>query len=600
MNTSKIYDFIIVGGGTSGLVIATRLSENPEIQVLVLEAGGNHLENPQINIPALWPSLLGTELDWAFKTIPQSELGNRTIGLPGGRLLGGSSAINAQAFIAASKVGLDAWKELGNEGWDWDSMEPYYKKNPKRQVEKGVELKSLTSSNNPGSDGPIQTSYPPKMDAVRKACVDTFNALKYEMSENAFSGSSIGGFVNNSTVNGVTKERSYSANAYFKPVQSRFNLHLVTDALVEKIILDKKSGESMAKGVKVTIKGVEHIFQAGKEVIVAAGALNSPKILELSGIGDSELLRSLEIDVYVDNYNVGENFQDHTSSGMSFEVVDEIQTLDPLNRQEPEATAAAMSAYQTDKTGPFAGAAISSFAYMPVPDFQTPKGKAELDNLLLTYRPEKESVTSEFARSVLSSVDKSSACYFVYAAHGNFGSDASSAKNVTISHETCNFLTIACELGYPLSRGSVHIQSSSPSDSPIIDPKYFSNPIDLDIHARFIRYIHNIAATEPMASILKPGGHISPSFAAFGTDLEDAKEYVRKAMISAWHPCGTCAMLPLEDGGVLNQKLVVYGTKNIRVVDASMIPLIPRGNIQSTVYAVAGRAADLIKLDHNI
>ncbi|TGO47703.1 hypothetical protein BCON_0266g00090 [Botryotinia convoluta] len=128
MSTSQIYDFIVVGGGTSGIVVATRLSDTPEIQVLVLEAGGNHLDNPQINIPALWPFLLGTEIDWAFKTVPQSELGNRTIGLPSGRLLGGSSAINAQAFIAASKVGLDAWKELGNKEWDWDSMDPYYKK----------------------------------------------------------------------------------------------------------------------------------------------------------------------------------------------------------------------------------------------------------------------------------------------------------------------------------------------------------------------------------------------------------------------------------------------------------------------------------------
>ncbi|TGO22104.1 hypothetical protein BPAE_0182g00120 [Botrytis paeoniae] len=558
MNISKIYDFMI----------------NPEIQILVLEAGGNHLENPQINIPALWPSLLGTELDWAFKTVPQSELGYRTIGLPGGRLLGGSSAINAQAFIAASKVGLDAWKELGNEEWDWDSMEPYYKKChtveiPSDNSRKELGLNHLTYSKNPGSVGPIQTSYPPRMDAVRKAWADTFNALKYEMSGNAFSGSSI--------VNGVTKERSCSANTYFKPAQDRSNPHLVTDALVEKIILDEESGEAVAKGVKVTIKGVEHIFQAGKEVIVAAGALNFPKILELSGIGDAELLRSLRIDVYGENSNVGENFQDHTSNGMSVEVIDEIQTLDTLNRQEPKAIAAAMSAYQTDKTGPFAGAAISSFAYMP-----------------------KESVTTEFARSVLSSADKSSACYLVYAAHGNFGSDASSAKNVTISHETGSFLTIACELGYPLSQGSVHIQSSSASDSPIIDPKYFSNPIDLDIHARFIRHIHNIAATEPMASILKSGGHISPSFAAFGTELEAAKDYVRKTMISAWRPCGTCAMLPLADGGVLNQKLIVYGTRNIRIVDASMIPLIPRGNLPSTVYAVAERAADLIKSDHDI
>ncbi|KAF7946077.1 uncharacterized protein EAE97_005115 [Botrytis byssoidea] len=327
----------------------------------------------------------------------------------------------------------------------------------------------------------------------------------------------------------------------FKPVQNRYNFHLVTDALVEKIILEKASGEAVAKGVKVTIKGVEHTFQAGKEVIVAAGALNSTKILELSGIGDAKVLSSLGIDVYVENSNVGENFQDHTSSGMSFEVIDEIQTLDPLNRQESKAIVAAVSAYQTERTGPFAGAAISSFAYMPVPDFQTPKGKAELEHLLLTHNPVKESVTTEFARSVLSSADKSSAFYFVYAAHGNFGSNASSAKNITISHESGNFLTIACELGYTLSRGSVHIQSSSALDSPIIDPKYFSNPIDLDIHARFIRYIHNIAATGPMASILKPGGHISPSFAVFGTELEAAKYYVRRTMIfrvaSAWHLC---------------------------------------------------------------
>ncbi|TGO91233.1 hypothetical protein BPOR_0035g00340 [Botrytis porri] len=542
MSSPTIYNFIVVGGGTSGLVVATRLSENLEIQVLILEAAGNHLENPQINIPALWPSFLGTELDLAFKTVPQSELGNRTISLPGGRLLGESSAINSQAFIAASKVGLDAWKELANEGWGWDPMEPYYKKGhtleiPGEKLRKELGLSHLTSSNNPGSDGLIQTSYPPKMDAVGKSWVDTFNALNHEMSENAFQ-----------------------------------------DLQSVKIILHNESGEGVAKGVKVTIKGVEHIFQAGREVIVAVGALNFPKILELSGFGDAKLLRSLGIDVHVDNSNVGENFQDHTSSGMTFDVVDELQTLDPLNRQESEVIAAAMSAYQIDKTGPFAGAAISSFAYMPVPDFQTPKGKAELEHLLLTHKPEKKSVTT----------------------HGDFGSDASSAKNVTVSHETGNFLTIACELEYPLSRGSVHIQSSSASESPIIDPKYFSNPIDLDIHARFMRYIHVIAATEPMASILKPGGHISPSFAAFGTDLEDAKDCVRKTMISAWHPCGTCAMLPLEDGGVLNQKLVVYGARNIRVVDASMMNLIPRGNLQSTFYAVAERAADLIESDHNI
>ncbi|KAM0144954.1 hypothetical protein ACHAP3_000076 [Botrytis cinerea] len=160
---------------------------------------------------------------------------------------------------------------------------------------------------------------------------------------------------------GVTKERSYAANAYFKPAQNRSNIHLVTNSLVEKIILDKESGEAVAKGVKVTIKDVEHIFQAGKEVIVAARALNSPKILELSGIGEAELLRSLGVDIYVENSN----------------------TLDSLKLQEPEAIAAAMSAYQTEKAGPFASEAISSLAYMPVPDFQTPKGKDALAILIV-------------------------------------------------------------------------------------------------------------------------------------------------------------------------------------------------------------------------
>jgi choline dehydrogenase-like flavoprotein len=535
----------------------------------------------------------------------KSELGGRTIGLPSGRVLGGSSALNAQAFIAPSEVGLNAWRDLGNPGWDWASMEPYYKKShtvaiPTDKVREELGLKYLAPSNNPGSGGPIQTSYPEKGDPIRKAWVDTFDALGYGMSENSFSGSSIGGFVNNSTVNGATKERSYAANAYFEPAKNRPNLHLMTEARVSNIIVDTEAGEVVAKGVQVKIQGVERVFHAEKEVVVAAGALNSPKILEFSGIGDSKRLRLLGIEVYVDNPNVGENLQDHPSSGMSFEVADHIQTLDALNRQEPEAVSVAMSAYQTNKSGPFSGAAISSFAFMPVPDFQTTEGKAELDHLLSSNKPEKPSTSFEFERSVLGSSGHSSACYFVYAAHGNFGSDSSLAKNVTVSNETGKFLTIACELSYPLSRGSVHIGSGIMANSPVINPKYFTNPIDLDVHARFIRYIHTIAATEPMASILKPGGKVRPSFAAFGSDLEAAKDYIRKTMISGWHSCGTCAMLPLEDGGVVNEKLIVYGTKNVRVIDASMIPLIPRGNIQSTVYAVAEKAADLIKLDHSI
>ena len=488
-------------------------------------------------------------------------------------------------------------------------MAKYYQRShtlelPSEDVRAHLGLEYLIEGKCRGDKGPIQTSYSGTLDdPLGKAWVDTFRSLNYSLTGDPFLGSATGGFANPTTVHSATKERSYSASAYYGRVQGRPNLHLFTGIQVEKIVLDASSDSIVATGVQFTKNGALTTVNARKEVVVAAGTFNSSKLLELSGIGDETILKGQGIKTLINNPNVGENFHDHPMTGISFEVQDGVNTLDDLNRQDPKAISTAMTAYQTDKTGPFSGGAINSFAFMPVVDFQSAEGQEALGRVLESYGSdsgnEKEKLDEDFVRTVYSSNDKSSVTYFMYAAHGDFGGDASEAKNVTRSLNG-NFITIAASLSYPLSRGSAHISSASASDKPMIDCQLLTHPLDLEIFARHVRYIENIVQTEPLASLLKPNGRRSPEFAFIGSDLSIAKEYVRRTTISAWHPVGTCAMLPRERGGVVSDRLIIHGTKNVRVVDASIMPLICRGNTQTTVYAVAERAADLIKEDHNL
>lgn len=534
----------------------------------------------------------------------QKELNDRKIGIPHGRVLGGCSALNAQAFLAPSKVGFDLWRDLGNLGWEWDVMRGYFDKCystslPTEDIQKHLRLEYVKDD----KKGPLQTSYPDtKDDRIMKAWIETFKTLDYHVVDDPFDGASTGAFVHPSTVDGKTKSRSSSATAYYLPVQSRPNLHLMTGAHVEKIIFNTSSDLAIAEAVQFAKDDKVMIVKATKEVILTAGAIHSPKILELSGIGESSLLQSHCIEVVVENPNVGENFHDHPMGGISFEVVDDIETLDSLNRQDPEAIKAAMTAYQVSKTGPFSAAAINSFALTPVHEFQSREGQALAKKVLDTYQPKALDVEYEFLRKVYESSELSSACYLLYAAHGNWGAESHAAKAVTFSEgETGKFITIAAELSYPLSRGSIHINSPSPSENPTIDPAYFKHPLDLEILARHVQFMETLVTTEPLLSILKPGGKRSPEFAAkVGESLEDAKEYVRKIAMSGWHPVGTCAMLPRDNGGVVNERLKVYGTGNLRVADASVMPVICRGNTQSTVYAVAEKASDLIKDDWKV
>lgn len=250
-----------------------------------------------------------------------------------GRLLVGSSGINNQAFILPSSNGIDAWAQLGNEGWSWEAMEAYYRKFytlnvPDVATSQHLGLDYITDTDK-AARGPVQVSYTGIVqDPLSKAWVDTFKGLKHDMTGDPFSHRSLGGYANAATVDPSSKTRSYAATAYYAPVSQRTNLSVLTGAQVEKIDLTEGDGKMIANAVHFNCEGKSFKVGVRKEVILAPGTFQSPKILELSGIGNPQVLMPLDIPVVIDNKNVGENLQDHLMTGISFEVNDGVMTGD--------------------------------------------------------------------------------------------------------------------------------------------------------------------------------------------------------------------------------------------------------------------------------
>ena len=524
----------------------------------------------------------------------------RKIRHPQGRVLGGSSAINNQAFISPSSTGIDSWARLGNDGWTWAVMEPYYRKFytlnvPDEVTSQHLGLDYITVTDR-AARGPVQVSYTGvSQDPLSKAWIDTFKGMKHGMAGDPFSGTSTGGYANAATLDPSSKTRSYSATAYYRPISHRDNLSVMTGVQVERIEFAEGNGKKWANGVCFNREGKSFRVSVRKEVILAAGTFQSPKILELSGIGDPQILKPLNIPVVIDNKNVGENLQDHIMTGISFEVNDGVMTGDSLMRQEPEAIAAATDLYQNYKAGPMTVGGIASHAFMPLPGSNPVSDiSAELQNLLQQYPPNAENKFQYDAIcKILQAPDEGTGALFMFLAQTNLHNDEN-AKDYLQNLQPGNFISLgACQV-HVFSRGMSHIVSNKISDAPNIDPRYLSHPLDLELLARHVQFLERLARSPPLSDYIKPHGKRNHS-KAYVEDLAAAKDYVRTTALSNYHPAGTCAMLPQDEGGVVDNRLIVYGTENVRVVDASMMPLIPRSNLQSTVYAVAERAADLIK-----
>ncbi|SPO05356.1 related to alcohol oxidase [Cephalotrichum gorgonifer] len=583
---SETYDVVIVGCGTAGLVLAARLSEDASLQVAVIEPGNGHETDPQVLTPGAWMALTNSPLDWAFKTVPQKELGNRVLDYPQGRALGGTSTINSFLFAPPSRTNIDAWAGLGNNGWDFDAYSEALKRAYTFHDASGATAGS----------GPLQLSVYGSEPVASwcKAWVDCFANLGFTSSD-PFSGEVCGALSNVESIDPGKKQRSSSATAYLAPASDRPNLTVLTGSYVSKLLLSKTDLDGVvAEGVQiVTGDGATKHIKARREVILAAGALNSPRILETSGIGDPDLLRKLGIEVMVENPHVGENLQNHTTTPLIFDVRDDQDTLDAYFRQEPAAVAEAQEAYSKDGGGPLGTSLVSASAQLPFPGIRTSEGREDLSRLLDGHldleadprwsprtTPAFAEAHASFVQSNLSSPTEASGTYFMAPAG--------------LAQTPGNHITVVAMVAHPLSRGHAHITSASPdnlagSGGVEIDQATFSHPLDLEVLARQLRFVEEaLTTTEPVASLLKPRE------ALFG-DLEAAREYARAMTTPGHHFTGTCAMMPRDMGGVVDDKLQVYGCRNLRVCDASVVPIIPRANTQAVVYGVAEMGAKIFK-----
>lgn len=304
------------GSGTAGLVLAARLSEIPTVNVAVIEAGGDHSHDINVLAPGLLTSLPGNpEYDWIYSSTPQQYMNGTVVSYPRGKQLGGSSAINYMAWTHASPRNIDNWGFLGNEGWSWAELEPYYTKSenfsvPNATVISDLDLHWLNDSVH-GKTGPIHNAYPHEWTPLDEAYPRTYDNLGIGMKADERDGLALGGYDIQTNLNLDNNTRSYAATSYLNPIKYRRNLKVYINALVTKVNFETGDGDPTTCSVNFMMNGTDYTINANDEVIVSGGAIGSPQILEISGIGDPELLASNQIDVVHENAYVGENFQDH-------------------------------------------------------------------------------------------------------------------------------------------------------------------------------------------------------------------------------------------------------------------------------------------------
>ncbi|EGX51403.1 hypothetical protein AOL_s00054g102 [Orbilia oligospora ATCC 24927] len=571
------YDFIVIGGGTAGLALATRLGQKlPDTRILILEAGPAPPTNePGISIPGLKGSTLFGPYDWKFLTTPQENIGNRVIGQSRGRVLGGTSALNFMVWDRAAKAEYDAWGDLGNHGWGWGSMIKYMLK-----AENYVKTSNIFGLNTGvGKGGPIQTTVDRIQPPQQLPFIPTMNSLGVPTNLESLNGNPIGAVYHPSNIRDSNYTRSW-APEYLSIAGS--NIHIVTDATVRKVNL-----KSTSKGQQATSVTLEDgtVYTATKEVILSAGAFQSPQILETSGIGQSSLLAKAGIKTIINLPGVGENLQDHVYVSVAYQLKPGFTSFDSLNTNSTYA-AEQMARYQSNQPSAFDYNG-SNFAFL---NWKQILGSDNIMNYHASNSATPGNVvdqtklyhlTSEAVKAGIPQLE-------VLFADGYTGTKGYPAAG---SAEYGNqYVTLLGILQHSFSKGSVHIDTTNPSNPPVIDPNYFSNSYDTEAIKQIVKYLRRVANTAPLKDILVK--EYEPGSSVF-TDAQ-ILAYAKDTVSTLWHPVGSCAMLPKAQNGVVDCNLKVYGTTNLRIVDASVIPVQISAHIQTAVYGIAERAAVLI------
>ncbi|KAF8492466.1 GMC oxidoreductase [Gautieria morchelliformis] len=595
---NSTFDYVIAGAGTAGLTLAARLSEDPSVSVVVLEAGPANLNDPNILMLAQYGKTFGNpKYDWFFPTVKQRHANDKVVYWSRGKGLGGSSGLNFACWISPPAADMDAIELLGNPGWGWESFAKYARKVEtfNEPTEEQVSKYHFTfNKNGRGSTGPIQVAFTDSFHTHDAPFHQTLRNMGIKAIHDPYSGDITGTWAANSTFDPKTFSRSYAATAFYQANENRPNLTVLTGATVARLLFaDRRSPNDnlTATGVEFlsgSDKPQAYVVHARKEVIVATGTIKTPQLLELSGIGRKDVLDRIGIDVKLDLPGVGENVQEHNFAGISFEFKDNVsrESLDLLRNPE---FAAQQSKLHGEHKG-MHGKGITAFSYFPL-SVASPKEAPSVIAQASKFVEERKA-SGNLPAGLADQYDLQLAALrddtlpdLEVAVMPSFFTTISAPQPEKF------YTSMVAILSHPLSRGTIHAVSKDPMQNPEIDPHAFECDFDLEMLVQHVKFVKSMMNVEPWKSLVAREVDPGPQC----TTDEAMREYIKNTHGPVWHAIGSCSMLPREKQGVVDPQLKVYGTQNLRIVDLSILPLHIAAHTQAAAYVIGEKAADLIR-----